>query len=97
MSESRGLSALQVVQRKKEKRRANNKRLKKFQLLSAELIQDAHGNGGIIVFLSTATRFQILWFAKVLRKSKLSEPSTHMRSLYKNTSITTKNKSYFIN
>ena len=59
MSESRGLSALQVVQRKKEKRRANNKRLKKFQLLGVELIQDAHGNGGIIVFLSTATRFQI--------------------------------------
>ena len=38
----------------------------------------------------------LLWFAKVLRKSKLSEPSTHMRSLYKNISITTKNKSYFI-
>ena len=49
MSELRGLSALQVDQRKKEKRRANNKRLKKFQLLGVELIQDAHGNGGKVI------------------------------------------------
>jgi len=55
VSESRGLSALQVVQRKKEKRRANNKRLKKFQLLGVELIQDAHGNGGNVIGKHVAT------------------------------------------
>ena len=39
---------------------------------------------------------RLLCFAKVLRKSKLSEPPARMRSLYKNASITTKNKPYFI-
>ena len=38
----------------------------------------------------------LLLFAKVLRKSKLSEPPTRRRSFYKNAFITTKNKSYFI-
>jgi hypothetical protein len=38
----------------------------------------------------------LLWFAKVLRKLKLSEPYTRTRRFYKNSSITTKNKPYFI-
>jgi len=51
----------------------------------------------VLFFMVHGFKFRgILWFAKVLRKSKLSEPSTHMRSLCKNTSTTTKNKSYFI-
>ena len=39
---------------------------------------------------------QILLFAKVLRKLKLSEPPTRKHSFYKNAFTTTKNKSYFI-
>ena len=38
----------------------------------------------------------VLPFAKVLRKSKLSEPHTRRRSFYNNAFTTTKNKSYFI-
>jgi len=38
----------------------------------------------------------VLPFAKVLRKSKLSEPPARMRSSYKNAFTTTKNKYYFI-
>ena len=38
----------------------------------------------------------LLCFAKVLRKSRLSEPPARMRSIYKNASTTTKNKSYII-
>ena len=38
----------------------------------------------------------LLWFAKVLRKSKLSEPHTRAQRIYKNGSTTTKNKPYFV-
>jgi len=40
--------------------------------------------------------FLLLWFAKVLRKSKLSEPPTRRHSFCQNAFTTTKNKSYFI-
>ena len=39
----------------------------------------------------------LLCFAKVLRKSKLSEPPARGRLFYKHAFITTKIKSYFIN
>jgi hypothetical protein len=38
----------------------------------------------------------LLWFSKVLRKLKLSEPHTRAQRFYKNGSVTTKNKPYFI-
>ena len=38
----------------------------------------------------------LLWFSKVLRKSKLSEPHTRAQRIYKNGSTTTKNKPYFV-
>ena len=44
----------------------------------------------------SARLIYILWFAKVLRKSKLSEPHTRAQRFYKNGSTTTKNKPYFV-
>jgi hypothetical protein len=38
----------------------------------------------------------ILWFLKVLRKLKLSNPPVYRQLIYKNAFIATKNKSYFI-
>ena len=38
----------------------------------------------------------LLWFLKVLRKLKLSEPPAYRRLFYRNAFTTTKNKSYFI-
>ena len=39
---------------------------------------------------------QLLWFAKVLRKLKLSEPHTRAQQFYKNGFTITKNKPYFV-
>ena len=69
---------------------SNRVRLKEGPQVDAA-IRDAAANAAaplVVAFL--------LWFAKVLRKSKLSEPPARRHLFYENAFITTKNKSYFI-